>query len=176
MAHKRTCYRCQRSKDINKFRFRSGKNSHVRRSICRKCESEAATLRQKRNRQKPEFRDKYLLNDVKRADRKFGWKTDLTRDLIKELLSKPCAYCGSSDLPMTLDRKDATFGHQTWNVNPSCMRCNYVRGEMPLEAWIALSPAIRKVTKSGLFGTWLGPGRRLKGVVAEQEDAVDKSP
>lgn len=55
---------------------------------------------------------------------------------------------------MTLDRIDNTRAHLKDNVVPSCIRCNYIRGSMPYEAWMNIVPSIRQTKELGLFGTW----------------------
>jgi hypothetical protein len=55
---------------------------------------------------------------------------------------------------MTLDRKDNSIGHLLDNVVPCCIRCNYIRRDMPFEAWLIVATGIRKAKELGLFGTW----------------------
>lgn len=42
------------------------------------------------------------------------------------------------------------------NVNVSCIRCNLIRRDMPIQAWEKICPAIRKAREDNLFGTWTG--------------------
>lgn len=60
---------------------------------------------------------------------------------------------------MSLDRIDNSKGHIQANVVPACIRCNYLRGSMPHEAWLNLVPTIRETRIKGLFGTWTGRAR-----------------
>lgn len=55
---------------------------------------------------------------------------------------------------MSLDRIDNLKPHNQNNVNPSCVRCNLTRGDMPYEAWLFISPKIREAREKGLFGDW----------------------
>jgi len=57
---------------------------------------------------------------------------------------------------MTLDRVDNTCGHIQSNVVSACVRCNYMRRDMPYAAWLKLLPMIKQAREEGLFGTWTG--------------------
>ncbi len=105
---------------------------------------------------------KFVLIDSRGSDRKAGRENDLTREVVERLLAKPCRYCGETQLRMTLDRKDNNVGHVVRNVVPCCERCNYLRRDMPYEAWLALVPTIRAVRIAGLFGSWVGGIHRRK--------------
>ena len=69
---------------------------------------------------------------------------------------------------MSLDRVDNSLGHTKANVIACCIRCNFIRGTMPYEAWRCLIPGVRRAYKLGLFGTWTGAfhksGPRRKNV------------
>lgn len=105
----------------------------------------------------------YLLQDCRGSDGKRGLKTDLTEGYIKHLISDGCMYCGETSIRMSLDRIDNDLGHTFTNVVPCCIRCNYMRRNMPFEAWLKLLPALRDMVKSGIFGTWIGRARRPTG-------------
>lgn len=144
---------------------------YAKSAVCRKCYREKkATLNRKyrkqphtkdkynskarERRQDPNLRAKYILWDSQRGDKKLGRENDLTIDFINETISCECGYCGESELKMTLDRKDNSIGHIQENVIPCCVRCNYIRRDMPYEAWICLAPRLKEIRESGLFGTW----------------------
>lgn len=97
-----------------------------------------------------------VVKDSKSTDRKRKQVNDLDRAFVVPLISKPCTYCGESELRMTLDRIDNERGHTKDNVVGSCIRCNLARGSMPYEAWLRLTPTIRQLRVEGLFGSWLG--------------------
>jgi hypothetical protein len=92
--------------------------------------------------------------DSVRGDKKSGRENDLTIDFIDDLLTNGCFYCGETELKMTLDRKDNSIGHVTENVLPCCIRCNYIRRDMPYKAWLCLVPYLKEAREKGLFGTW----------------------
>jgi hypothetical protein len=61
-------------------------------------------------------------------DRRRGYQFDIDKDwLIKNILSKPCTYCGSTDF-VGCDRVDNSKGHIKTNVVPCCVVCNMVKG------------------------------------------------
>lgn len=108
-------------------------------------------------RKNPVFRAKFILQDLIREDKKEKFKdTDLTLEVVQELIANPCLYCGETELMMTLDRIDNSVGHVRKNVNPSCIRCNLLRRNMPYKAWIKLAPGVRKARETGKFGKWTG--------------------
>jgi hypothetical protein len=78
----------------------------------------------------------------------------LDTEFIRNLISNGCQYCGETELRMTLDRIDNSIGHTRENVLPCCLRCNYIRGSMPFDAWMILVPAVRQAKEAQLFGTW----------------------
>jgi hypothetical protein len=98
---------------------------------------------------------RWILIDSKASDRKAkrdGF--DLTRDFVEGLIARGCMYCGETALRMTLDRIDNDKGHTKENVNPACIRCNYLRRDMPYAAWLLLCPALRQARERGAFGDW----------------------
>lgn len=103
-------------------------------------------------------RAKYILYDSRQEDKRRGRQNDLDRGFITALISGACVYCGETKLMMSLDRIDNTIGHLRANVKAACMRCNYIRRDMPYEAWIKLAPTIRHLMEAGLFGQWGGGG------------------
>ena len=98
---------------------------------------------------------RWILIDCKSDDRKAGRiGFNLTRDFVEGMIANGCLYCGETTLRMTMDRIDNTKAHSKDNVNPACIRCNYLRRDMPYEAWLLLCPAVRMVCESGAFGQW----------------------
>ena len=108
----------------------------------------------RKRRVTPKFRSMFILKDSKQSDRRAGRSNDLTREFVEGLIFNGCQYCGETELKMTLDRKDNSIGHLKTNVVPCCIRCNYVRRDMPYEAWLVLVPSLRIAREHGLFGTW----------------------
>ena len=94
--------------------------------------------------------------DTRNGDRKLGRVNDLTVAWIEDAIKDGCRYCGAVDLKMSLDRIDNTLGHIMVNVVPACIRCNYMRRDMPHAAWLELLPAIRRVREMGFFESWVG--------------------
>jgi hypothetical protein len=99
---------------------------------------------------------RWVLTDSRREDKKNGRKNDLTKEFIEQVIANGCLYCGEKKLRMTLDRMDNKKGHTRKNVNPACIRCNYLRRNIPYIAWLRIAPAIRAARKEGLFGDWTG--------------------
>ena len=144
---------------------------YAKSALCRKCYSSRRVIRAKARRAEPAARDllrkwfldwrhdpnqrhKVILKDSLRADRLEGRGNDLSKEFIQSMISNGCAYCGETELKMTLDRKDNSIGHTRDNVTPCCIRCNYIRRDMPYEAWLVVAQSIREARELGLFGTW----------------------
>ncbi len=142
-------------------------------NICRKCDGQGRKARYKKkprsrsrkdriNATKREARlsnrtpEKFILIDSRNTDKKYGRENDLTREFISEKIKEGCAYCLETEGRMTLDRIDNDVGHLQSNVNSACVRCNYIRGDMPFAAWAAIVPSIREAKLSGLFDGWDG--------------------
>jgi hypothetical protein len=96
-----------------------------------------------------------VFRDCIQSDRRHGRQNDLTYEFVKASLLKGCAYCKSSDGKMSLDRIDNSIGHLAYNVNPCCVNCNLTRGNMPYEAWLMISKALRRSRKLGLLNDWV---------------------
>ncbi len=99
---------------------------------------------------------RWIMVDSRKTDKKAGRQNDLTREFVDALIVGGCAYCGENKLRMTLDRKDNSLGHLQSNVTPACVRCNYLRRDMPYDAWLEIAPAVREAKEKGLFGNWIG--------------------
>jgi hypothetical protein len=173
------CRRCGISKPLEEFypTYQHGKS--YRRSRCKSCDNELRrsrprakateqqrelwgrrdAARKRKHRKERDHDAKHIYWDSRQTDRKRGFTNDLTKEFIAEQITKGCCYCGETELRMTLDRVDNERGHTTDNVVPACIRCNYVRGKMPFEAWGVIAQAMKRATKQGLFGDWTGRAR-----------------
>lgn len=142
-------------------------------SYCKSCRKEQRNLARRKRFTKPENKLKRSLQvkavrqdplkraniiaiDSRASDKKYGRDYDLTLDLIRSLISKPCSYCGETELQMTLDRVNNEIGHTENNVLPACIRCNLIRKAMPYEAWLCLIAGLKEAKEKKLFGDWLG--------------------
>ena len=83
-----------------------------------------------------------------------GLENSLTKEIIEQLISSPCKYCGENFIKMSLDRIDNTLGYIIHNVIPACLRCNNMRGDMPYYLWIHMVPKIKEMREKGLFSEW----------------------
>jgi hypothetical protein len=97
-----------------------------------------------------------IYQDARKADRKKQRTNDLTLELVKRLIASPCSYCGDNELRKTLDRVDNSLGHVESNVVVACERCNYVRRDMPYDAWLVVANGMRAAREAGMFGHWNG--------------------
>ncbi len=159
---KRICKRCDLPKELLQFKLKkNGSRSHT----CTQCwtssywsrrgayQNELARVRRQANPAQA------VWTDSRRFDLRNNLENDLTKDFIREMLSKPCIYCGETQLRMTLDRIDNAKGHMRANVVAACLRCNYFRRDMPYEAWLHIVPSLREAREMGLLGSWTGRAR-----------------
>lgn len=161
----RICRKCGKTKPITGFPANS---KGCRERMCTACRHRAtaennpllAAEREKRRtqavrRKRAADRAWALLGDAKRSDRRRKREGfDLTRATVAELLAEGCRYCGDHKTMMTLDRIDNDLAHSLSNVVPACIRCNYLRRDMPYEAWLVIAPSVRAAREAGLFGDW----------------------
>ena len=175
----RLCRNCNQIKTEQSFR--KGQSGGTR-NTCRKCESiqrgvrkeadpvgtytviRRRTLKLSAMRRTGIDIERFIFEDAKKEDRKRGYDFDLTKSWIKDQIAHGCSYCGNTGLRMTLDRIDNTVGHTKDNVVPACIRCNYLRRNIPYEAWLVLVPAVKKAVESGLFGDWTGRTRYASAI------------
>ena len=148
----RVCTGCKERKPISAFYVRAKRR--LPRSICKTCDNAASLLRDKAARKDPDYRANFIVKDLRKSDKKRGMENDLTVTVVRRLIKNPCQYCDSTTTYMTLDRIDNNVGHLLSNVVPCCIRCNYIKSDMPHEAWVRLVPVIRLAYQDGLFGSW----------------------
>ena len=177
------CQKCDLPLPESAFPLNKTNGKVYRKSICKKCDN---TARKNRAHSTPERTEKYkkrvneasrrwrsnpanrataIVKDCRGSDRRKGLTNDIDKEWVREKISQGCAYCGETNIVMTLDRIDNSIGHIKSNVIPACLRCNYLRRDMPMGAWKMLVPAIRKANEKGLFADWDGFGRRGKNLV-----------
>ena len=117
------------------------------------------------------------LGDSGKRARKMNFEFNLTLEYLCDLWITQKGRCAVSNIPLSfmsgtvwdknpyscsIDRINNDQGHVLDNVVPACARCNYLRRDMPHEAWLILVPAVRLARESGAFGDWDGFGRKKK--------------
>ncbi len=166
------CRVCGDDKDAEAMKSCNGKPCR----ICRKCDGQGRTARYRKKPKSRARRDRinaavrracadgdrrdfFVCKWSKSSDKRKGRDNDMTREFVREMLAKPCEYCGQHYKKMTLDRMDNTLGHLQTNVVPCCVRCNYIRRDIPYAAWKLIAAAVKEATELGLFGEWTGAWR-----------------
>ena len=145
------CKVCKVTKPLTEFyvRIRYGKHINIR-PLCKNCHNRKTVLGMK-YRPTNEALGRYKQNANKR-----GYGFDLDLDFVKNEFSKPCTYCGETEILLTLDRKNSSLGYLKDNCVACCIRCNLVKADMPYEAWLLIADAMRNARVLGLFGSWSG--------------------
>jgi hypothetical protein len=154
----RVCNTCGKSKDDKHFGKTGG---GYRRRICNTCKTKRFLAQHpgKKYEYAASYRkrhpSKMIVVDCRASDKKHGFDpNDLDADFVAVLVKDGCTYCGEQSMRITLDRLDNSKGHMRNNVVACCLRCNYVKGSMPQEAWEHIVPAVRSAREKGLFGNW----------------------
>jgi hypothetical protein len=165
----KTCSSCRIQKDIGEFGKQKGRNGKTYfRNKCNKCKNrhdyikmrtspEKYKKKRKANaarRQNPKNRAKFILSNSKLYDSKHKLENNLDELYIKSLIQNGCSYCGNDKYKVGLDRIDNKMGHIKDNVIAACTRCNFIRRDMPYEAWKLLVPTIREIVERDLFEDW----------------------
>lgn len=179
------CNGCGRGEPEIRFRLRTVSGKKYRQHLCTGCSNTyqkryrnvevERRANRKMNAKRKMLRaartcsEVFIFEDCKKVDKRKGISFDLTIEFIRNLIDPGCSYCGETQIRMGLDRIDNALGHIKANVVAACMRCNYLRRDMPHEAWMMLVPAIRSAREVGAFGEWDGFGRKSKknGELAE---------
>lgn len=190
----KVCRKCGIEKAYTKFpkaRLKGGgTHEFLRSSPCFRCREAARlanpksvigeTIVRKRSRYlaKASNVPAIVMRTARHSDKVHGRSGfDLDVEFVQQLLARGCVYCGGHSLRMTLDRIDNAMAHTKANVNPSCVRCNHIRGSMPYAAWLALVPAIKSAHEAGLFGDWWSDTRKNnKPVMPACTDATSHAP
>jgi hypothetical protein len=100
--------------------------------------------------------ERWILQDSRKTDKKSNLQNDLTQEFVRITISTGCSYCGETKMRIGLDRINNAKGHRQDNVRAACRRCNYLRRDMPFEAWMSIVPAVKLAREHGLFGDWIG--------------------
>lgn len=155
----KTCVDCGRTEEVVKFKkktiYSGGSAACVTCLGKRERKANPEKFRKLANRKRSENPDYAVLIDCRKSDKKNSRVgNDLNREFIRSLTANGCTYCGCKEGRMTLDRVDNEKAHMRNNVVAACLRCNYMRGSMPFEAWMHIVPSVRSAFDLGLFGAW----------------------
>lgn len=173
----RVCRECKIEKQLSDFRTKY-KGKKQKETLCKKCANQKQNAKRKerlqndpiylerrrelarnssrKRRNNKENYSKILLSDLKNQDKRKNRDNDLDLEFVNELFQRSCSYCGDAEAQKSLDRIDNSLGHIKNNVNISCVRCNLVRGQMPIAAWEVVAKGMRIAREAGLFGDWDG--------------------
>ncbi len=171
------CNGCGKSEPEVRFRTRTVNGRRYKKHLCTKCieeynkqfpKSNKASTKMKarqneyhsKERLDPANTPKVILADCRSSDKKKHRLCDLTLEFVESTISNGCEYCGERSGRMTLDRIDNSLGHLQLNVRSACLRCNYLRRDVPYAAWLELVPSVRSAREKGLFGEWTGSTKK----------------
>lgn len=155
------CPGCETTKSIREFYVRirvrkeTGRQFINVREVCKECHKQT-TVDRRRRRPNGSIYGRYRRNAAEK-----GLQFSVSRTDFDRLLARDCHYCGASELLMTLDRADNDVGYTLENIVPACIRCNLLKADMPVAAWLELVPHIRRVYEAGKFGGWVPRNMRV---------------
>ena len=188
----KVCTLCGEQRPLRHFALVKRPSGNFRRHSCNRCWGErryigpkgderrardkaSSSERRRRRRRNPARRANIVLEDSKRSDRRHGRDNDLELEFVARTLDAACVYCSATDLKMTLDRIDNSIGHLQGNCVAACIRCNYVRRDMPYETWLVVAVGMKQAREAGLFGTWDCSIQRHANVAQSAEATVSNS-
>lgn len=163
------CNKCLVEKPLDFFEKMS-KNSY--RNICKQCKNARDHKRRKKNgvyerrketqrlkRHDINLRHIWVYYDSNLADNKKGFSNNLTKEIVKNIIEKGCTYCGipfenDQKIKIGLDRIDNNKPHNKENVVACCSRCNFIRRNIPYDAWILIASSVRQAVNEGLLDDW----------------------
>ena len=166
------CKVCNKEKSLEEFFSYLSHGKPYTRRTCKRCDGKRSWKTEKNNakryadrrnklnnrskerRKDPALTAYFIVRDSTRSDRIANRTNNLTREFVEHAISHGCLYCGETSLRMTMDRIDNKNGHTTDNVVAACIRCNYIRRDMPYAAWYLMLPALRAAREQGLFTDW----------------------
>lgn len=147
------CRICHVIKPISDFYITDRKNydgteSKTIRPECKICQNKVTREYHQKNREYSTF------NNSNRTSKRLNRQTNITLEFVREIIGKPCNYCGDSKGKIGIDRFDNSIGYMMDNCVPCCIRCNVLKSDMPVEAWMSLVPNIKSTFEQGLFKDW----------------------
>jgi len=146
MRRKKTCSVCGKKKWLVDFAKTGVKDAPEtkRRSYCKTC----------KHKKNPASWSRRILDRIRWHAKRRGLSCELTAADVRALRG-PCTYCSSEHKP-SIDRSHPAIGYLRENCVAACFRCNSLKGDMPLAAWLVLVPAVKYAEEHGLFGEWRG--------------------
>jgi hypothetical protein len=125
------CNRCGSITVVRTDRF--GKGKYIPKS-CSNCisdlQKEIADKKYKEDR--PE---RHRINSIRSNAKSRNYKIELTNAEIKELLHKPCFYCGEENAN-GIDRVDSTKHYTKENCVPCCFICNRMKNKYSINVFL----------------------------------------
>jgi hypothetical protein len=106
---------------------------------------------------------KYRFRSLLKRDRSKGVLNTISYEEYDVICKQSCYYC--EEAPSNgVDAFDNSLGHTTSNCVPCCERCNYILGDVPREAKIALKDGLLCIGKLKLMDNWTLPTKRNRNV------------
>lgn len=146
------CPKCNIEKDLATcFSLKKDKNGkYYARWVCKECLKPFTKAAKKRMEAKGNLSMRF--QRVKSRCKARGIEFTLSKEQWKELIVKPCYYCGkdlsSIKKGSALDRMDNNIGYLPDNVVPCCESCNYIKGDqLTVEEMKAAMEAVMKIRK-----------------------------
>jgi hypothetical protein len=99
---------------------------------CQSCYDKSRIIEQNRIRENRILSDQAEFNFVLRQAAVRNIDVSITKEDRKDIISKPCRYCGTIENKRGIDRIDSEKGYHHHNVTSCCGSCNIMKLDMPL--------------------------------------------
>jgi len=148
----RKCASCGKVKPISEFYYKritrkSGKMHIANSYYCKTCNLKRINKWNQGYRTTPDFRYDYYKRAAKKRDLDF----QISLEEFKNLIFKPCHYCGKEPSPTNgIDRYINTTGYLIDNCVPCCIQCNRAKNKWNGDEFILMCKKIvdRHINKS----------------------------
>jgi len=161
------CQTCSETKELRLFPASQTRNGIKYRPHCYSCKYKKEVL-SGRVQDKQYMKEYYVSNKLvfkykayRHGDLKRGLPDTIPRERAIAVMMMPCHYCQVEN-GHGLDRLNNNLGHSENNVVSCCEKCNYILGDLPVDAKNLLANGLKNIRDKGLFDKWEIPTKRRK--------------
>lgn len=129
----------QRRKELKEYQ-QNHRSEHVKR-VQKYIKNNIGKVKEYRKQFEQSFSGRYRMYTYHAKKR--GNQMLLSLQDFKDIVEKPCRYCGDSQ-KIGVDRINNTLGYTKENTSPCCSTCNYMKKAMSLEDFLS---HVRKISK-----------------------------
>ena len=165
------CKGCGIEKVLSAFP-RQSRDRNKRRGSCHTCKykkSKASGYLEATKEKRREYHRNYHKNNPevarykanKNSDKINGRDTMSLEEYRGMVIECECHYCGQTS-HIGVDRLDNELGHTVSNCVPCCEKCNFILGDLPVQAKDILAKGLREMQNDKMLEDWVIPTKRVK--------------